>query len=77
VLRSIRGLDEARAMPGVDDVEIFVPVGARVHPLTDSAKRAGYVLSHGDSRAQATARADAALARITLDTHDEVHAEAT
>jgi len=77
VVRAIRGLDEARAMPGVDDAEIFVPVGARVHPLTDSAKRAGYVLSHGDSRAQATARADAALARITLDTHDEVHAEAT
>ncbi len=77
VVRSIRGLDEARVMPGVDDAEIFVPVGAHVHPLTDSAKRAGYVLSHGDSREQATRRADAALARITLDTRDEVHAEAT
>jgi len=77
LVRSIRGLDEARATPGVEDAEIFVPVGARVHPLTDSAKRAGYVLAHGDSREQATGRADAALARITLDTRDEVHAEAT
>lgn len=77
VVRAMRGLEEARAMPGIDDAEVFVPVGARVHPLTDSAKRAGYVLAHGDSRDQATARADAALARITLDTRDEVHAEAT
>jgi predicted RNase H-like HicB family nuclease len=46
-------------------------------PLTDSAKRAAYVLSHGDSREQAVARADAALARITIDTRDETQAEAT
>jgi biotin carboxylase len=77
VVRAVRGLAEARAMPGVDDAEVFVPVGARVHPLTDSAKRAAYVLSHGDSREQATARADAALARITIDTTDEARAEAT
>jgi cysteine synthase A len=77
VVRAVRGLDEARAMPGVDDAEVFVPVGGRVHPLTDSAKRAAYVLSHGDTREEATARADAALARITMDTRDEVHAEAT
>jgi biotin carboxylase len=77
LVRAIRGLDEARALPGVDDVEVFVPVGGRVHALTDSAKRAAYVLSHGDSREQATARADAALARITLETRDEAHAEAT
>jgi len=77
IVRAVRGLDEARAMPGVDDAEVFVPVGARVHPLTDSAKRAAYVLSHGDSREQATARADAALARITIDTHEEARAEAT
>jgi biotin carboxylase len=77
IVRAIRGLDEARALPGVDDVEVFVPVGGRVHPLTDSAKRAAYVLARGDSREQATARADAALARITLDTRDEAQAEAS
>jgi biotin carboxylase len=77
VVRSVRGIDEARAMPGIDDAQVFVPEGGRVHPLIDSAKRAGYVLSHGDSREQVTARADAALARIHLDTGDERHAEAT
>ncbi len=79
VVRAVRGLGDARALPGIDDAEVFVPVGGRVHPLTDSAKRAAYVLAHGESRDQATARADAALARITLDTSDgdEALAEAT
>ena len=76
-LRAIVGLDLARAMPGIVDAQVFVPVGGQVQPLTDSAKRAGYVLAHGDSREQATARADAALARIHLDTRDDFQAEAT
>jgi hypothetical protein len=49
---------------------VFVPVGGRVLPLTDSAKRAAYVLSHGATRDEATARADAALARIRIDTEE-------
>jgi len=68
VVRAVRGLDEARAVEGVDDVEVFVPVGGRVMPLTDSAKRAAYALAHGDSRGQATARADAALGLVHIDT---------
>ena len=71
VVRSIRGLDAARAVPGVDDAEVFVPVGGRVHPLTDSAKRAGYVLAHGRSRDEATSAADRALASIDIDTVHE------
>jgi biotin carboxylase len=67
VVRSIGGLDRARALDGVDVVEVFVPVGGRVHPLTDSAKRAGFALAHGPSRDAATAAADAALAAIRLD----------
>jgi len=65
-LRAIEGLDAARAMPGIAEAEVFVPIGGTVHPLTDSAKRAGYVLAYGDDRAQAVARADAALATIRL-----------
>jgi biotin carboxylase len=68
VVKSIRGLDVARNISGVDDAEVFVPVGGRVHPLTDSAKRAGYVLSHGRSRDEATSIADRALASIDLET---------
>jgi hypothetical protein len=42
-----------------------------VFPLTDSAKRAAYVLAHGAHRAEAMARADAALARIRIDTRPD------
>jgi biotin carboxylase len=65
---AVKGLDDARDLPGIDDAEVFVPVGGRVFPLTDSAKRAAYVLAHGPNRVDALARADAALARIHIDT---------
>jgi biotin carboxylase len=66
-VRAVRGLDEARALEGVDDAEVFVPVGGTVLPLTDSAKRAAYVLCHGATRAAATVRADGALACIQIE----------
>jgi biotin carboxylase len=67
-VRAVRGLAEARAIGGVDDAEVFVPVGGRVLPLTDSAKRAAYVLTHGSTREAAVERADAALRCIQIET---------
>jgi cysteine synthase A len=67
---AIGGLAEARAVEGVDDAEVFVPAGGIVAPLTDSAKRAAYVLAHGASRDEATRRADQALALLRIDTQD-------
>jgi biotin carboxylase len=69
-VRAVRGLDEARGVPGVVDAQVFVPVGGRVFPLTDSAKRAAYALAHGGTRGEATARADAALAAITIEANE-------
>jgi biotin carboxylase len=69
-VRAISGVDAARKASGVDDVQVFVPVGGQVYPLTDSAKRAAYVLARGATRDEATARADASLAAIRIDTHD-------
>jgi biotin carboxylase len=67
-VRSIHGIDAARLVDGVDDVEAFVPVGGHVLPLTDSAKRAAYVLCHGGTREEATARADHALSHVHIET---------
>jgi biotin carboxylase len=61
---AVRGVDEARAIDGVDDVQAFVAAGEHVMPLTDASKRAAYALAHGQSRDQATRRADTALACI-------------
>lgn len=66
VVRSVDGLERARARRGVVEADVFVPVGGEVFPLTDSAKRAGYVLAWGDDRDQVVATADAALADISL-----------
>jgi carbamoyl-phosphate synthase large subunit len=68
---ALGGLDEARSVAGVHDVQVFVPEGGRVLPLTDSAKRAAYALASGATRAEATARADEALARLRIDTGAE------
>ncbi len=68
VVRALGGLDRARGVPGVDEAEVFVPVGAEVFPLTDSAKRAGYVLAHAQTRDAVLAAADEALAAIDLQT---------
>jgi biotin carboxylase len=68
LVRAVNGLDEARAIEGIEDAQAFVPVGGRVMPLTDSAKRAAYVLAHGATRVEATARADDALSRIAIET---------
>jgi len=68
IVRSVSGVDRALARPGVVEAGVFVPVGGEVLPLTDSAKRAGYVLAHGRSREDVIATADAALADIELKT---------
>ncbi len=68
---AVEGVAAARAVEGVDDAEVFVPVGGTVLPLTDSAKRAAYALAHGASRGEATARADEALARLSIVTRSE------
>jgi biotin carboxylase len=65
---ALDGIERARALPGIEEAELFVPVGGVVHPLTDSAKRAGYVLARGERREQAIANADAALATMQIRT---------
>lgn len=76
VVQALSGLDQAQTLDGIEDAQVFVPVGGRVFPLTDSAKRAGYVLARGASRDEVLARADAALARIRIDTRSDPHSEA-
>jgi biotin carboxylase len=76
-VRAVTGLEAARALPGIDDVQAFVTVGGRVWPLTDSAKRAAYALAHGTTRDAAVARADEALARLSIDTAAESCDETT
>ncbi len=63
---SAAGLEDARALPNVHDVQLFVTNGGTIHPLTDSAKRAAYALATGTSAVDAIANADRALGTLRL-----------
>jgi len=67
ILRGVRGLEEVRAMPGVDDVGITANIGELVGDLPNSLKRAGFVVTHGATREEAIRIADAVERAIIFD----------
>jgi len=46
--RGIRGEEEARAVPGIEDLEITVPVGSDVWPLPEGNRYLGFLFARGD-----------------------------
>jgi biotin carboxylase len=60
----VEGLDEARALPGVELAWSYRAPGAQIAPLLRGPDRAGFVLASGPSRAEAEAAARAAEAVI-------------
>jgi biotin carboxylase len=67
-LAGIDGWDDARALPGVVEGRQLLPDGTPLRGLTDSYARLGYVRARGADAGQALARADAALAALTVRT---------
>jgi biotin carboxylase len=65
---SIRGVDQARQLPGVAEILINVGAGDVVREPTDSNAAAGMVLAVGDTRAEALQRATAAVEIIQVET---------
>ncbi len=51
ILRRVRGLDEARMVPGVEGVTISIPVGQRVVPLPEGRKYLGFLFARGETPA--------------------------
>jgi biotin carboxylase len=66
VVTSVDGVDEAAATDGVALLEVRVNRGDRVRPMTSHVCRAGVVITVGDTREEAVARAEAAVARIRI-----------
>ena len=50
-LRAVDGVEEARAVPGIEDVVISVRVGETLVPLPEGASYTGFVFASGDSPA--------------------------
>ncbi|MCC7076551.1 MAG: ATP-grasp domain-containing protein [Acidimicrobiia bacterium] len=67
-LREVRGQDDVLALPGVDGIEITIPVGAEVRPPPESDRYLGFVFAHGGTpdAVEATLRAAGRLVEVVV-----------
>ncbi|SCD57134.1 cysteine synthase A [Streptomyces sp. Termitarium-T10T-6] len=65
VLESVTGLEEARAVAGVERVAVTA-LGSSVAPPTDAYGRAGHIIAVGETRAAVAEALDRAAALITF-----------
>ncbi|MDZ4820570.1 MAG: ATP-grasp domain-containing protein [Planctomycetota bacterium] len=68
----IAGVEEARRMPGVCDLEIYIPSGDVVPALRDSSCRVGHVVCEGADAYEAIHRAEAAARRVQIFTESPI-----
>ena len=64
VLTEVRGVDEARAVPGVDDVVITAHRGQRLVPLPEGSRYPGFIFARGDTPEAVTRALRAAHASL-------------
>jgi biotin carboxylase len=67
VLHGVGGLDEARAVPGVEDVVITAPLGRELEPLPEGDSYLGFLFARGDRPGDVEAALRAAHARLRID----------
>jgi hypothetical protein len=48
MLREVRGVEEARAVPGIDGLEITIPPGRAVVPLPEGDRYLGFLFARGE-----------------------------
>lgn len=66
-LREVRGVDEARAVPGVVGLEVTIPRGRRVEPLPEGDRYLGFLFARGKGPAEVEATLRTAHAHLTVD----------
>ena len=71
VLREVAGQDEARAVPGIVNLEISVPRGDRLVPLPEGGRYLGFLFARADTPAAAEAVLRVAHARLQVVFEDE------
>ena len=72
VLRSVTGLDQARAVRGIDDVRITAKPDQVLVPLPEGNSYLGFIFAHADEPSSAVAALRAAHARLVMDIEPEV-----
>jgi biotin carboxylase len=67
ILRGVSGVEAASRVPGVEDVNIAIPVGQRVVPLPEGARYLGFVFARGDRPSEVEEALRLAQAKIAFD----------
>ncbi|SDN76279.1 cysteine synthase A [Streptomyces sp. cf386] len=67
VLERVAGLEQARAVPGVERVTVTAAAGTRIAPPTDAYGRIGHIVAVGASRAEVVDALDRALELIHVE----------
>ena len=69
-VRSVSGIEEARTVDHVTDVEVYVQPGGVLKPLTSGADRLGHIIALADTREEAEKAAREAEQLIQLETDE-------
>ena len=67
VIKSIMGVDEAKAIPGVREISFVKNVGDRVGSIDSSVDRVGFVIAQGENADDAEAICEKALKLINIE----------
>jgi biotin carboxylase len=67
VLHGVRGLEEARAVPGVEDVVVTAPAGRELVPLPEGDSYLGFVFARARTAAEVEAALREAQRRLAFD----------
>lgn len=65
---AVSNLEKARQIPGVYKLNVFVKSGEKVEPVTNHTKRAGFVITEGETREDAVALAMEIVSMVKIDT---------
>ncbi len=62
----MHGQDEARAVPGIDDLRLTIPLGHPVEPPPEGARYLGFLFARAQSPAEVEAALREAHRRLTI-----------
>jgi biotin carboxylase len=74
IIKSFAGLDDARQIMGVTDIQLYRKAGESVELENDFRDRVGHVISCASSQAWATDSAEMALEKVRINIEDQMEA---
>jgi hypothetical protein len=73
IFRRVAGLDEARGVPGIEEVRITAKADQLLQPLPEGASYLGFIFARGDTAGAVNAALRTAHKRLQFDVDAELH----